>query len=546
MAGSAAILRDGGTNGGTNGGKNGGLGGGASAGVPAANGHAGSSLGKQMPGRNGLLRVNGDDGIPLKKDPSDTNPLGGSRGPGNSPGTTPGTSPGDTARMGSKSGDPGATPPITVRDPGPAPTVQAIETALQEVAKGGTNVDTLVARMVVDAGLATNEEVEHCLALSRQNATEEQNQQSLMHILVNNRYATERQLARLKQQLEAERSGQQIAGYKFQGKLGAGAMATVHKAKQISLDRTVAIKILPRKFSNNPQFIERFYAEGRAAAALNHPNIVQAYDVGKSGEFHYFVMEFVDGRTVFDDIAKHKRYNEADAIDIIIQIAEALQHAHEKGLIHRDVKPKNLMLTKEGMAKLADMGLARAMNDKEMAEAEAGKAFGTPYYISPEQIRGEVNITPAADIYSLGATLYHMVTGNVPFDGKNPSAVMHKHLKAELVPPDHVNPKLSAGISEVIEMMMAKDPKARYKSCKDLLIDLRAVRKKENPPIAHKDVLPQEDIAALQALEASASSEIAEDKSVARRGPNPMLVWGLIISLVLSVGFNIVLVMTRT
>jgi serine/threonine-protein kinase len=516
---------------------------GSSAGVPAANGHAGSSLGGRVPqGRNGLPRVNGDDRNPTKKDPSDTNPLGGSNGPV--------ASSGDTARMGSKmgsqEGDPGATPPITVRDPGPAPSVQSIETALQEVAKGGTNVDTLVARMVVDAGLATNEEVEHCLALSRQNASEEQNQQSLMHILVSNRYATERQLARLKQQLEAERSGQQIAGYRFQGKLGAGAMATVHKAKQISLDRTVAIKILPRKFSNNPQFIERFYAEGRAAAALNHPNIVQAYDVGKSGEFHYFVMEFVDGRTVFDDIVKHKRYNESDAIDIVMQIAEALQHAHEKGLIHRDVKPKNLMLTKEGMAKLADMGLARAMNDKEMAEAEAGKAFGTPYYISPEQIRGEVNITPAADIYSLGATLYHMVTGNVPFDGKNPSAVMHKHLKAELVPPDHVNPKLSAGISEVIEMMMAKDPKARYKSCKDLLIDLRAVRKKENPPIAHKDVLPQEDIAALQALEASASSEIAEDKTSLNRGPHPMLVWGLIVSLVLSVGFNIVLVMTRT
>ena len=519
----------------------------SSAGVPAANGHAGSSLGGRVPpGRSNerqeQLPVNGDDGIPLKKDPADTNPIGGPQGGSKDP---VGPAPGDTARMGSKAGDPGDTPPITVREPGPAPSVQSIETELQEVAKGGTNVDTLVARMVVDAGLATNEEVEHCLALARQNITEEQNQQSLMHILVNNRYATERQLARLKQQLEAERSGQKIVGYKFLGKLGAGAMATVHKAKQMSLDRTVAIKILPRKFSSNPQFIERFYAEGRAAAALNHPNIVQAYDVGKSGEFHYFVMEFVDGRSVYDDIARHKRYNEKDAIDIIIQIAEALQHAHEKGLIHRDVKPKNLMLTKEGMAKLADMGLARAMNDKEMAEAEAGKAFGTPYYISPEQIRGEVNITPAADIYSLGATLYHMVTGNVPFDGKNPSAVMHKHLKAELVPPDHVNPKLSAGISEVIEMMMAKDPKARYKSCKDLLIDLRAVRKGENPPLAHKDILPQEDIAALAAAEASASSEIAEDRMSAGRGPNPMLVWGLIISLVLSVGFNVVLLMTR-
>lgn len=508
---------------------------------PAANGHALTSNGhapSATPTSNGHGRHSVTDNsgsIPLKPDAGDTNPLGGSRA----------GSPGDTARMGSKMGDPGATPQIVAKDPGPAPTVQAIESDLQEVAKGGTNVDTLVARMVVDAGLATPEEVEHCLAMTRQTQQEEQNQQSLMHFLVNNRYATERQLARLKQQLEAERSGQKIAGYKFLGKLGAGAMATVHKAKQLSLDRVVAIKILPRKFSSNPQFIERFYAEGRAAAALNHPNIVQAYDVGKSGEFHYFVMEFVDGRTVFDDIVKHKRYPEGEAIDVIIQIAEALQHAHEKGLIHRDVKPKNIMITREGVAKLADMGLARAMNDKEMAEAEAGKAFGTPYYISPEQIRGEVNITAAADIYSLGATLYHMVAGTVPFDGKNPSAVMHKHLKSELVPPDHVNPKLSAGISEVIEMMMAKDSRSRYKSCKDLLIDLRAVRKKESPPIAHKDVLPQEDISALVAAEHSATAFIAEDRSSLRRAPNPLLVIGLIVSLVVSVGFNIILLMMR-
>jgi serine/threonine protein kinase len=393
--------------------------------------------------------------------------------------------------------------------PGPV-TLQEAEEALQDAVKGGTNVDTLVGKLVVDQGLATSDEVQHCLEKAKA-LREENNQASLVQLLVDNEYVTKRQIARLRQLIEAERSGQKIPGYKILGKLGAGAMATVFKAKQLSLDREVAIKVLPRKFTQNPQFIERFYAEGRAAAQLNHPNIVQAYDVGKAGEYHYFVMEYVDGRTVFDDITKHKRYSEAEAIDIVIQTAEALQHAHERGLIHRDVKPKNIMMNREGVAKLADMGLARAISDKEAAEAEAGKAFGTPYYISPEQIRGEINIGPPADIYSLGATLYHMVTGNVPFDGKNPSAVMHKHLKAELVAPDHVNPKLSAGISEVIEMMMAKDPKRRYQSCKDLLGDLRAIRKGETPTIAHKDVLPASDLASLAAAEASAVSEMAID-----------------------------------
>jgi eukaryotic-like serine/threonine-protein kinase len=428
----------------------------------------------------------------------------------------------------------------------PPPTLEEAEVALQEAAKGGTNIDTLVGRLVVDNGLATTEEVQQAIERARA-LREDNNQASLVQILVDSEYVTKRQIARLKQIIEAERSGQKIPGYKILGKLGAGAMATVFKAKQLSLDRTVAIKVLPRKFSVNQQFIERFYAEGRAAAQLNHPNIVQAFDVGKAGDYHYFVMEFVDGRTVYDDIVKHKRYSEAEAIDLAIQTAEALQHAHERGLIHRDVKPKNIMINRDNVAKLADMGLARAISDKEAAEAEAGKAFGTPYYISPEQIRGEKAIGPPADIYSLGATLYHMVTGNVPFDGKNPSAVMHKHLKADLVAPDHVNPKLSAGVSEVIETMMAKDPAKRYQNCQDLLVDLRAVRKGEKPPIAHKELVPAADLASLVAAEAAAQGEVAVDTSMA--GDRPLVREPLVIALgvvaAVSILVNIILIATR-
>lgn len=381
------------------------------------------------------------------------------------------------------------------------------EAMLADLAKEGTNVDMLVARLVIDQGLATKDEVKQCVALAR-----ERSESTLAQLLVDNAYVTERQISRLRQVVEAERTGQQIPGYKLLGKLGAGAMATVFKGRQLSLDRLVAIKILPRKFSQSPQFIERFYAEGRAAAQLNHPNIVQAYDVGKAGDYHYFVMEFVDGRTVHDDIVKQKKMSEKDAVHVAIQVAEALQHAHERGLIHRDVKPKNVMIARSGVVKLADLGLARAVSDKEAAEAEAGKAFGTPYYISPEQIRGETNVGPQADIYSLGATLYHMVTGNVPFDGKNPSSVMHKHLKSELVPPDHVNPKLSAGVSQVIEMMMAKGRPQRYKDAKDLLIDLRAVAKGDQPVLAGRE-FREMDLASLATAEATAPTVIPEDSS---------------------------------
>lgn len=353
--------------------------------------------------------------------------------------------------------------------------------------------DSPLARTLVEQGLATAEEIETCRKTLEGAASET----SLADTLVAQGVVTAKQLERVRSQLEPQKATQQIPGYQILEKLGAGAMATVFKAKQMSLDRLVAIKVLPRKHTNNAQFVQRFYAEGRAAAKLNHPNIVGAYDVGKAGEFHYFVMEYVKGRTVFDDITKHGRYPEKDALNIIIQIARALEHAHKAGFIHRDVKPKNIMITPEGVAKLADMGLARAVSDREAAEAEAGKAFGTPYYISPEQIRGEVNIDFRADIYGLGATFYHMVTGQVPYDGPNPSAVMHKHLKAELVPPDHLNPNLTTGIGEIIEVCMAKDRKQRYASTSDLLHDLLAVAKGEAPVQARKKF----DLGSLASLE---------------------------------------------
>ncbi len=414
--------------------------------------------------------------------------------------------------------------------------IEDAEKSIMEATKEGTNIDTLIGRLVIDQGLATAEEVKHCMTLTRAEKGEADDSKaepenmsnmsnSLAQVLVHKEFVTKRQIARLRNAIEAERSGSSISGYRILGKLGAGAMATVYKAKQVSLDRMVAIKKLPKKFSQNPQFIERFFAEGRAAASLNHPNIVQAFDVGNEGDMYYFVMEYVEGRSVHEDIVKHKRFKEDNAIDIGIQVAEALEHAHDRGLIHRDVKPKNIMITKEDVVKLADMGLARAMSDVEAAEAEAGRAFGTPYYISPEQIRGDKDIGPPADIYSLGVTLYHMVTGNVPFEGKNPSSVMHKHLKNELIPPDHVNPKLGAGISEVIEMMMAKRVKNRYQNCSDLLIDLRAIKNGESPPLAHKDVFHSDDLAEIAAEVQASVSEIPENMATGGSGFMEHVFW---------------------
>lgn len=435
--------------------------------------------------------------------------------------------------------------------------------------KAPQELEAILARVVVEQGLATMDEVQGCLRKQREldaaaiskaagasgdpgqspggSALGKAHHTSLGALLVEAGSVTKKQLERVRLQVDAEGSGQRIPGYVVLGKLGAGAMATVFKARQVSLDRLVAIKILPRKFSSDPQFIERFNAEGRSAAQMNHPNIVQAFDVGKAGEYHYFVMEYVEGSTVYDQIVRQKRYSEKEAIEIIIQVAQALEHAHQRGLIHRDVKPKNVMINSTGVVKLADMGLARAISDREAAEQEAGKAFGTPYYISPEQIRGELDVGPPADIYSLGATMYHMVTGRVPFEGKDPAEVMKKHLKMAAVPPDHINPKLSNAVSEVIEMMMAKNKQDRYQNCTDLLTDLRALQRGEKPIIAHKSIAaaPAADLSRVLQEEAARPAEIARDKT---RAPSPfshLIVQIMLAALILSVVGNVILMATK-
>lgn len=365
---------------------------------------------------------------------------------------------------------------------------------------GKHSVETLMGRAAVERGLATHDEVLSTFEVLKRLPREERSS-SFERIFVERGVMTAAQIARLRQEIteglaagidEASKSdsrsgskggltaGEFIPGYKFIKKLGAGAMGTVVLARQLSLDRPVAIKLLPRKFAQDQQFVERFYKEGRAAAKLNDPNIVAAYDVGKAGDHYYFVMEFIDGDTVYDRIQAIRRVPEKDALGVVRQAASALKHAHECGFIHRDVKPKNLMINTAGVVKLADLGLARADNDESAAAQEQGKIFGTPYYISPEQIRSRP-VTPATDLYGLGATFYHMVTGRVPFEASSAREVMQKHLKEHLTPPDQLVPKLSGGTSMIIEMLMAKDPRDRYQNAADLIEDLDHVIDGESP-----------------------------------------------------------------
>ena len=389
-----------------------------------------------------------------------------------------------------------------------------------------------LARAVIEQKLATQEEIDACVGDT------DAGDQTLAGVLVSRQIVTPNQLKRVSELVEAAR-GQQIPGYQILCKLGSGAMATVFKARQLSLDRMVAIKVLPRKLSENVDYVQRFYKEGKAAARLNYSNIVQAYDVGESGGFHYFVMEYVEGHSLHDELADGKQFTEAEAIDVTLQIAQALAHAHSQGLIHRDVKPKNIMVTPEGTVKLADMGLARVATDIQAAHAEAGRAYGTPYYISPEQIRGELDIDCRADIYSLGATLYHLITRRVPFEAPTPAGVMHRHLKDPLTPPDHLNPDVSVGLAEVVEGMMAKDRDRRYASASDLIMDLQSLQRGEPPLQAHRQV----STSVLTGLaEGGASDETQLAMPVPVAG-NSLMGWIILLVtlLVISVVLNILL-----
>ncbi|MDP6379754.1 MAG: serine/threonine-protein kinase [Phycisphaerae bacterium] len=411
------------------------------------------------------------------------------------------------------------------------------------------SADTQIGQYILRRAYVTEQELAEAQK-AQQEAAARGEQEPLIRVLVRRGMLTENQARRIVDSAKEDTGvPTAIPGYELIQRIGRGSQAVVYKARQVSMDRIVALKVLSRKsaVSADAESRQRFIQEVRAAAQLNHNNIVQAYDAGEVNGYSYFVMEYVEGITVSDMIEQQEGpLDEKKALRVILQIAEALAHAHSRGFIHRDVKPKNIMITPEGTAKLADMGLARREKNVQAALEEMGKAYGTPYYISPEQVRGDMNIDFRADIYSLGATLYHMITGRVPFQAPTPQAVMQKHLTATLVPADHINAKLSAGVCEVIEVMMSRRSKDRYGSTENLLVDLRSVFNDEPPRLARELV----DGALLQGL--SEGDEL-DEREVAQLEGRPSgdamafntLAVILAILLALSIIANLILIATR-
>ena len=270
-----------------------------------------------------------------------------------------------------------------------------------------------------------------------------------------------------------------IAGYEVLEKLGAGAAGTVYKARQVSMDRLVAIKVLPKDVAQDKRFTERFTREARAVAKLNHPHVVTGIDVGESNGVWYFVMEYVDGESAAALIRSEGKVPEKDALEIARQVSLALDHAYKNGIVHRDIKPANILMTSTGVAKLADLGVAKQGEGE--GGGGGGRVFGTPYYMSPEQARGDRDIDIRSDIYSLGGTLYHLLTGKPPFHGHPPAVVMAKQIAEDPEDPRKLNPRISRASAELVDFMMAKDRDDRPETPGDLEEEIKRVQKGRPP-----------------------------------------------------------------
>ena len=260
--------------------------------------------------------------------------------------------------------------------------------------------------------------------------------------------------------------------YELLGSLGQGGMADVQRARDLQLDREVAIKILHARYANDPEFLRRFQREARAAANLNHPSIVGVYDAGESDHRPYIVMELVEGRSL-KDVLRHERLSPDAALQIISDAATALHYAHERGLIHRDVKPANIMLSDSGTVKVTDFGIARAVGAETVTQTAA--VFGTAAYMAPEQARSDP-VDRRTDVYALGCVLYELLADRPPFTADSPVALAHKHISEMPPPPSTFADNVSGDLDAITLKAMAKDPADRYQTARDLSTDLGRAR----------------------------------------------------------------------
>ncbi|MGD0092618.1 MAG: serine/threonine-protein kinase [Planctomycetota bacterium] len=345
-------------------------------------------------------------------------------------------------------------------------------------------------QLAVENGLVSDVQVQECLAAQDAARSEDREPEQIETIMVAKGFMTPEEVRAIKTALDRmsrdEEKGEplRIGNYEIIGKIGDGGLGTVYKATQLSMSRGVALKVLHKKWLADEEFKKRFLLEARLAGRLSHQNLIQVYDVGRERGLYYFSMEFVDGETVEDMIEREGPLPATTAIDYTLQVLRAIAYIRTFDIVHRDIKPGNMMVTRKGMVKLGDFGFVKSKLDHMIATE--GEVLGTPDYISPEQAMGIEAIDWRSDQYSLGCSLYHMVTGRPPFEGSG-SSVMRQHIKADLPDPRILNPKIPDSVVQILERMMAKDPNDRYQTPEQLFEDLELVKMGHDPAAQRLD-----------------------------------------------------------
>ena len=275
--------------------------------------------------------------------------------------------------------------------------------------------------------------------------------------------------------MPGEKKATSLGDFVLKKKLGKGGMGTVYLGHQVSLDRECAVKVLSKEFAEKPGFVERFIREARAMAKIDHPSVVTCYAVGEERGYNYVAMELMDGQSMQDWTDQLSKLSVPDAVLTAIVCAEALHHAHEINMIHRDVKPDNILVTKKGVIKVSDLGLAKAVDDDDMALTQSGTGLGTPHYMAPEQARNAKHVDRRVDVYALGGTLFYLLTGTTPFEGDSVLELIVNKEKGQFTSARRLNPEIPERLDLIIDKSLAAKPEHRYQTCLEMIKDLESL-----------------------------------------------------------------------
>lgn len=354
--------------------------------------------------------------------------------------------------------------------------------------------DKELGKLLVKKGLVSSIKMKECIQVQK-DLYEQGEKKSLEAILLENKWVTSQDIITIKNYLLL---GEEVdlPNIQLLKKLGEGAMGVVFKGVQISLERPVAIKILDPDLGKEQAFVDRFHQEARMLASLSHQNIVKGIDFGVSGNVYYFVMEYLKAKTLGEIVAVNGPLEYKMSFKILQQMAQALEYAHKKGLVHRDIKPDNILLCSNKKAKLCDLGLAK-WRKRNLELTSAGTVIGTPYYLSPEQAQGEIDVDIRSDIYSLGATFYFLLTGEPPYDGDRESVIHYRHIYDPPPKVTEINPQLPSKLDILFEKMMHKDKTKRIQTPTELINHLQ----KMNSSARKSDIVRKDPPAAVVAAE---------------------------------------------